>query len=228
MSFTAGTMCCACGGGVGCSKTETLEILDVDTNMWNAYDQSGTVSDNTADYPWINSVSWTAGAYGASIGEIKVKPTDTSMIPTGELSITYYLRWKVADLVSNEDEGTVYNEFQVTITDECHSNSLTLGNSLRGIEDFSYVMASSATTTTKTASVSQSNTHCPTPISMTCEVLLSPEDDWVPIDTCLDTDTVVDGNSNTCADYTADGTNTGDFVCGGADVTGFDANSQCC
>ena len=33
------------------------------------------------------------------------------MIPAGDLSYTYYLRWKVSDAVSNEDEGTVYSEF---------------------------------------------------------------------------------------------------------------------
>ena len=38
MSFIANTMCCACGGGAGCSKTETLEILDNDTNEWITYD----------------------------------------------------------------------------------------------------------------------------------------------------------------------------------------------
>ena len=148
------------------------------------------------------------------------------MIPAGDLSYTYYLRWKVSDAVSNEDEGTVYSEFQVTISDKCHSNSLTLGNSNRGIEDFSYVMTTgSSTPLNKAFDYIESVSDCPTSVAVTCEVLLSPEDDWVPIDTCLDTDTVTDTNGLSCASYTAA---PGAPTCGAADGGGFVASTHCC
>ena len=91
-TFVANTMCCACGGGTNVNV------------------------DNTASYPWITSVTWASDPTGSSYGKIKVKPTDASIIPAGETQLTQYLRWKISDHRSGQDDGTIYNEFEVNIS----------------------------------------------------------------------------------------------------------------
>ena len=112
MNFISGDQCCACGGGTKptiCAKTEALEILNIDTNIWVDYDQTGGATDNTSDYPWINAVSWGSSSYADSKGSVTVLPLDGSDIPTGDTEVTKYLRWKVSDARSSETEGTLYN-----------------------------------------------------------------------------------------------------------------------
>ena len=98
-SFTY-TDCCACGGGskpTVCALTESLEILDVDTNVWTEYDQTGGATDNTSTYPWITSVSWGSASYADSLGSISVQIQDENSLDSGETETVKYLRWVVTD-----------------------------------------------------------------------------------------------------------------------------------
>ena len=91
-----------------------------------------------------------------------------------------YLRWVVTDPRSAQDSATITNEFEVNLSWECHSNTVSLGNSGEGIVDWSYEM--DGTAVSQAASVSQLYSDCPTAISMSCEVRnfpLSDGGDWI-------------------------------------------------
>ena len=80
----------------------------------------------------------------------------------------YELRWKVTDSRSSATDGTVYDYFDVIITWECHSNTVSLGNSGEGIADWSYELDNTARA--QSASYTQSLSNCPSAVAMTCEV----------------------------------------------------------
>ena len=153
-----------------CSKTEDLEIWNSVTNIWESYVNDGT-------YPWIDSVTY-GGTDSTSASTIAIETDNTGNLYDSDLETVYELRWVVSDSRSQAEDATVYDYFNVIITWECHSNSITLGNSGEGIGDWAYKLDNTARA--QSASYTESLTNCPTAVTMTCEVenLDLSGDDW--------------------------------------------------
>ena len=149
-----------------CTITKTLEIFDETSNTWVRY-----TSSNAASYPWIDSQS-------DADGEIGILDTNTSGDYDDVLETVFQLRWKNTDLRSKADGATVYDYFDVTIKWECHLNTITIGNSLEGIEDWSYELDDSADT--KAASYTELYPDCPTAVDITCEAQ-NDDDNWTAV-----------------------------------------------
>ena len=94
------------------------------------------------------------------------------------LTTVFELRWKNTDLRSNADGATVYDYFDVTIKWECHSNTITIGNNLEGIEDWTYELDNTARA--QSASYTELYSACDTEVDIACETQAD-DDNWTPV-----------------------------------------------
>ena len=150
-----------------CTVTSTLEIFDEGTDMWWNWDPA--VSANTTDYPWIDTNDFQLDNYARRI-IVNTDPLTTPDI-TYVRPITYKLRWKAEDADSEQEEGVVYDYFDITIQYGCTADTVVLTNSGDGRNTpFVYTIGDTSGTTNnfaKTTTHGHTSDDCP--ISMDCQ-----------------------------------------------------------
>ena len=150
-----------------CTVTSTLEIFDEETDDWWNWDPA--VSGNTTDYPWIDTNDFQLDNYARRI----IVNTDPLTDPdvTYVRPITYKLRWKAEDADSEQEEGVVYDYFDITIQYGCTADTVVLTNSGDGRNTpFVYTIGDTSGTTNnfaKTTTHGHTSDDCP--ISMDCQ-----------------------------------------------------------
>ena len=153
------------------------------------------------------------------------------------------MRWKTTDPLSGMDDGTVYQEFTITLEYACYDTTVVLDNSADDDSDRTVIDGASAVTID--SAFDTSNDSNGNPVNNACdydaifqiwdddieEWTLDHHDRFLVDLTCADTDgAATDANGNGCSVYR---TNKGESptVCGANDVTSgsvFTAATMCC
>ena len=153
------------------------------------------------------------------------------------------MRWKTTDPLSGMDDGTVYQEFTITLEYECYDNTVILNN--LADEDSDRTVIDGAAAVRIDSAYASGNDANGNPLNNYCdfdaifqiwdddieEWTLDHHDRFLVDLTCANTDGVAtDANGASCSDY-RDNKGESPTVCGANDVTSgtiFTAATMCC